>query len=99
MERPFQLRCDAGTVGSFSATTERVCVTVSQRLLRDGEEQMWDCVVVHSTKEPDGSLRTRVLLCNPDWEEPLEVANVQSMSCEPASAGIVTHVGRQDGNL
>jgi hypothetical protein len=78
IERPFSLRCDAGASGSFSASASKVFVTVSQPIVRDGKQEMWDCVVVHSAREPDGSLRTRVLICNPEWDEPLEVANIES---------------------
>jgi len=78
IERPFHLRCDVGAAGSFSANADRVSVIVSQQLLRDGRQQMWDWVVVHSKQAPDGTLSTRVLLCNPDWDEPLEIVNVES---------------------
>jgi hypothetical protein len=77
IERPFYLKCDAGAAGSFSASANKISVTVSQPILRDGNAEMWDCVVIHSTMELDGSLRTRVLICNPEWDEPLEVANIE----------------------
>jgi hypothetical protein len=99
IERPFQLRCDAAGAGSFSAITDRLSVTVSQKILRDGEEQIWDTVVVHSAAQPDDTLRTRVLLCNPEWDEPLEIANVESRSLDPASRGIAAKLGPIHENL
>lgn len=99
-ERPFYVKSDAGAAGSFSASADQIFVTVSQRVLRDGKEQIWDCVVVHSNTELDGTLRTRVLLCNPDWDEPLEIANVESrLKTDPSSSGILTHIGQRNGNL
>ena len=38
---------------------------------------MWDFVLVLSDRK-DGLLTTRVLLCHPDWDEPLEIAAVES---------------------
>lgn len=78
IEWPFHVKCDAGTAGSLSSGTEKVTVTISHKIMRDGREQMWDCVFLLSQRELDGGLRTSVLLCNPDWDEPLEVATVDS---------------------
>ena len=76
--KEFFLHCDAGSAGLFVAHPDRLSLTVSQRILREGTEQMWDCLLVLCNREVDGTLRTRVLLCNPDWDEPLEIANIQS---------------------
>ena len=89
IERSFHLRCDAGAAGSFSANAVQVSVIVGQRILRGGKEQIWDGVVVHSSRESDGTLRTRVLLCNPDWEEPLEIATVESTVLKPPSNALL----------
>jgi len=98
IERPFQVKCDAGGAGSFGANAQRVFVTVGQRILRDGREQMWESVVVLAAKERDGTLRTRVLLCNPEWDEPLEIAHVESKPWIPAASETVQS-GPQHENL
>jgi hypothetical protein len=68
-------------------------VTISQRILRDGKEQTWDCVLVQSREQLDGSLTTRVLICNPDWDEPLEVATIESKP-EQGRAEILTQAAQ-----
>jgi hypothetical protein len=80
MQRPFQLRCDAGPAGAFAANADRVSVTLSQQLPRNGDSQMWDCILLVAKREADGTLKTQVLLCNPEWDEPMEVANIE---CRP----------------
>jgi|SRR5579872_5434820 len=76
----FHVRCDAQTVGVFDAKASRVSVTVGQEILRDGIEQMWDFLFVLSKREENGTLATRVLLCHPDWDDPLEIAVIESDS-------------------
>jgi hypothetical protein len=83
----FQVRCDAGQSGALSASTDRISVTVGQSVRRDGIEQMWDFVLVLAKRESDGALTTRILLCHPEWAEPLEIASVQS-----SPAGINLHI-------
>jgi hypothetical protein len=53
-------------------------VSVSQRILRNGREEMWDSVRVQAKKELDGTLTIRVVVFNPDWDGPLQVACIQS---------------------
>jgi len=38
---------------------------------------MWDSVVVHCTTK-GGRPLVRVLICNPDWDEPIEIARIRS---------------------
>ena len=76
----FRFKCDGDTAGCFFASSDKVSVTVGQSMLRDGREQMWDSVLVLSRRDDQGLLTTRVLLCNPDWDEPLELAMIQSDS-------------------
>jgi hypothetical protein len=74
----FQVRCDAGQSGSLLASTDYISITIGQSVRRDGTEQMWDFVLVLAKRGSDGALTTRILLCHPEWAEPLEVASVQS---------------------
>ena len=53
---------------------------VAQQILRDGIEQMWDFLLVLSKRERNGKLSTRVLLCHPHWDDPLEIALIESDS-------------------
>lgn len=74
----FELECDAGDAGQFHSSAKRASVTVGQRILRDGVEEIWDSVVVLCEEEEGGALAIRVVLCHPDWDEPREVAVVRS---------------------
>jgi hypothetical protein len=98
--RPFQVRCDASEVGQFCSGAQRASITVGQRILRDGAEEIWDSVVVLCQEEDDGALAIRVVLCHPDWDEPREVARTRSWLGTPAQAGAAIEceltVGRRD---
>ena len=76
----FSVRCDGGSEGSLSVSTRKLSVAVAQRILRDGNEQMWDFLLVLSKREKNGKLATRVLLCHPHWDDPLEIALIESDS-------------------
>ncbi len=77
-DRRFQVGCDAGGAGRFCAGTDSLSVKVGLRVERDGVEEIWDAVVVLCQEESDGILAVRVLLCNLDWDEPLQIACVRS---------------------
>jgi hypothetical protein len=73
----FRVSCDATRVGRFLAETDSLWVRVGQRILRRGTQELWDSIAVEGKKEPDGSLVTRVLVFNPDWDEPLQIACIR----------------------
>lgn len=74
---PFSIRCNGGTEGSLSVTTRKLSVTIAQRIVRGGIDQMWDFLLVLADRKGT-QLTTRVLLCHPDWDEPVEVASIES---------------------
>jgi hypothetical protein len=74
----FRVSCDAGETGKFQAETDSLWVRVAQRIRRRGTEEMWDSVAIESTAEPDGTLVLRVIVFNPDWDEPLQIASIRS---------------------
>jgi hypothetical protein len=39
---------------------------------------MWDSVAIESTVQQDGTLVLRVIVFNPDWDEPLQIASIRS---------------------
>jgi hypothetical protein len=79
----FRVRCNAGQHGEFNLATDTLAVNIGQEILRDGRAQIWDSVVVECSEGDDGRCTVRVLLCNPDWEEPMEIACLRS---NPAAA-------------
>ncbi len=69
--KKFQVSCKAADANRFCVGTDTLSVAVSQRILRDTGEEMWESVGVYAKEDEDGSLVIRVLVFNPDWEEPL----------------------------
>ncbi len=74
----FHVFCNAGDHGCLCVPSDTLVVNIGQRILRDGHAEMWDSVVLTCSEDEDGSALVRVLLCNPDWEEPLQIACVHS---------------------
>lgn len=79
----FQVNCRAEGVGKFGAPGESVVVTVRQEILRRGTTEVWESVGVYAKKEPDGTLSVRVVVFNPDWDEPLQIACIRSRPHDP----------------
>lgn len=79
----FHVSCDAGSAGQFQAEPDSVWVRVGQRVMRRGVREMCDSVAVESTAQRDGTLVVRVIIFNPDWDEPLQIASIQSRPNDP----------------
>ncbi len=77
-EPRFQVDCHAGDHGCLRVATDTLVVSVGQQIVRDGRAEMWDSVVVKCSKAENGTVAVHVLLCNPDWEEPLQIACLRS---------------------
>src|SRR5437588_11183052 len=75
---PFAVRCEASPEGSLSVGSKKLSVSVAQAIRRDGADQMWEFFLVLGQQGIDGDLKTRVLLCNPDWDDPVELACIES---------------------
>lgn len=93
----FRVKCDAGGAGRFRSEAKRASITVGQRIMRDGAEEMWDSVVVLCHEEEEGALAIRVVLCHPDWEEPREIACLRSWvgPTVPGSPALECHLGHE----
>ncbi len=88
--RKFEVHCSAGDAGELRVGTDSVSVKVGQRLRMDGAEEMWHSVGVYAKEDEDGSLVIRVLVFNPDWEEPLQIASIRS---RPRDGACLTALG------
>ena len=53
-------------------------------------QEIWESVGVEGKEQPDGSLLVRILIFNPDWDEPLQIASIQS---RPDDADCLTPLG------
>jgi len=76
--RKFEVHCRAGAAGELCVGAESVSVKVGQRLRRDRGEEIWHSVGVYAKEEEDGTLVVQVLVFNPDWDEPLQIASIRS---------------------
>ncbi len=74
----FGIRCDAGDAGQFRVGSESLSVHIAQRVRRNGTEEKWDSVGVYTQEEDAGTLVVRVVVFNPDWDEPLQIACIRS---------------------
>jgi hypothetical protein len=74
----FRVSCDADKAGRFLVETDSLWVRVGQRVLRRGSQELWESVAVEGKREQDGTLVVRVLVFNPDWDEPLQIACIRS---------------------
>jgi len=93
---PFKVHCDASDAGQFQSGARCAAITVGQRILRDGAEEMWDSVVVLCQEEEGGALAIRIVLCHPDWDEPREIACLRSWvgTQVPGETALECHLGQ-----
>ena len=56
---------------------------VEQRILRAGAQEMWNSLSVYCEQEPSGALLVRVVVFNPDWDGPLQIAAIRSWPNDP----------------
>ena len=73
----FSIRCEGGSAGSLRISTPKASIIVAQRIVRDGIAQMWESVLVLTDARED-RLITRLMVCHPDWDQPLEIAFLES---------------------
>jgi len=95
----FQVNCDAGDRGQLRVASESLVVNVGQRIVRDGRTEIWDSVVVKCSEDQDGSCIVQVLLCNPDWEEPMQLACLHSYpdAGSPSQVPLFCHLASEAG--
>jgi len=74
----FKVRCHAGDSDHHELASDSVLVQIEQRIRREGREEMWVSLQVKCHEKEDGSLAVQVVVCNPDWDEPLRIASIQS---------------------
>jgi hypothetical protein len=81
----FLVDCDAGKAGRFRVNTDSAWLKVGQRVRRHSVQEVFDSVSVECTEEQDGTLVVRVIVFNPDWDEPLQIASMRSRPHDPDS--------------
>ena len=88
----FEVECNAGDAGQFQAKTNSLSIRIGQRVRTNGVEELWGSVLVHCQDEKDGSLVAKVIVCHPDWEEPLQIAAIRSVATSKTNGGPVLQV-------
>jgi hypothetical protein len=81
----FIIDCEAGQKGRFRANTSSAWIKVGQRVQRGAALELFDSVSVECTEDQDGTLIVRVIVFNPDWDEPLQIASMRSRPHDPDS--------------
>lgn len=74
----FEVHCNAGKAGGLQVSAESLSVQLGQRIRKDGAEQIWHSVSVYANEDENGDFVIRVLIANPDWDEPLQIARIIS---------------------
>lgn len=86
----FLVDCDADGGHRFRAEADSLWLNIGQRVRRQNRVDLWESVAVEGKELPDGTLMIRVLVFNPDWDEPLQIAAIQS---RPKDQGCLTPLG------
>ena len=97
-ESKFQVECDAGGAGHVRLATDFLSVTIGQRVLRDGVQEMLDSIAVSCAQEEDGSLQVRVTAFHPDWDEGREILLVRSRPDDKDTRVLTFDLGPRAGS-
>jgi hypothetical protein len=76
--RNFEVRAHAGSAGHLEVGSNTASVRIGQRIRSEGQEAIWDSVLVECKELADGTLSVDVVVCHPDWDEPVRIASVES---------------------
>lgn len=92
----FVARCEPRYPHS-SYTSPGLSVLVSQWIRRNRREELWNSVIVRCDEEPDGTMTVRVIVANPDWDQPLQIACLQSRPGDAKSdTSLVCNLNHED---
>src|SRR6266853_6016860 len=78
-DRKFEVHCHAGEVGKLCVGTQSLSVRIGQRVRREGNEEIWHSVLIRCEEGEGGSLTVKVIVCHFDWDEPRQIASIQSV--------------------
>jgi hypothetical protein len=83
-ERPFRINVEAGDVGTCEMNPDVLSLRVAQHILRENILETWNSVSIFCEEEAGGSLVVRVMVFHPDWEGPLQIAELRSWPRDPS---------------
>jgi hypothetical protein len=100
--KAFEVRCESRDQRRALIATTGMNAVVAQRIRRNGREQMWDSVIIRCAEEHDNTMAIRVFVSNPDWDELIQIAHIQSRPYDPSSLTALgcnlDHVSKQEAD-
>ncbi|HXJ17233.1 MAG TPA: hypothetical protein VNM68_08560 [Candidatus Polarisedimenticolia bacterium] len=76
--KTFAVRCEPPDQRHSLIASGGLCAFVGQRVRKNGLEQMWDSVIIQCDEQADGTLSVSVFVCDPGWDELLQIACIRS---------------------
>lgn len=80
----FVTRCEA-RMNDTLFPSNGLLIAVGQLIRQNGLQKIWDSILLRCEEESDGTLAVRVLISNPDWGQPLQIACIRSRPHDPES--------------
>jgi hypothetical protein len=77
-DRKYEVRCIAKPHGELHVKTESVSVSISQAILRNGVEEMWNSILIICEQDENGTINAKVIISHPDWDQSLQIAAIKS---------------------
>lgn len=74
----FATRCETTLQNDALFPANGLAVAVGQMIQQDGRQKIWDSILLLCEEEKDGTLAIRVIVSNPDWDGPLQIACTRS---------------------
>ena len=85
----FAARCEPPDLRHSLIAAPGMSVFIGQCVRRNGRKQMWDSVIVRCEELTDGTLSVRVFVCDPSWEELLQIAQMSSRPSDPENHAVL----------
>jgi hypothetical protein len=80
----FVTRCGA-RMNDALFRSNGLAIAVGQLIRQDGLQKIWYSILLRCEEENDGTLTVRVVISNPDWDHPLQIACIRSRRHDPES--------------
>jgi hypothetical protein len=87
----FRVDCEAGKWGKVQVEAAWFSIAIAQRIKRNGNHEMLESVGVYCSQELEGALVIRVIVFNPDWDAPMQIARIVSRPDDPRE--LLTPIG------
>src|SRR5262249_30013415 len=88
-DRPFRINLEGGELATFELSPEVLSVRIAQRVLRGGFHEMWNSLSIFGEVEASGAVVLRVMVFNPDWDGPVQIAALRSWPGDPSSLTVL----------